>query len=112
MAFLLVSAGIPFMYRGLPCPYGASVLAATYLLTGGHLVVMRIVAMLMVLFMVDQGFYPHDMVLESQTWKKAIYAGGEFGADSLGLLAWGTSWFPELPTLVDRCVDGGQCGGC
>ncbi|KAK9391962.1 CDP-diacylglycerol-serine O-phosphatidyltransferase [Crotalus adamanteus] len=70
------SSGMPFMYRGLPCPYGASMVAATYFLTGGHLVAMRLMAIVMILFMVDQGFYPHDKVLESQAWKKAIFAGG------------------------------------
>ncbi|XP_026549984.1 transmembrane protein 269-like, partial [Notechis scutatus] len=70
------SSGMPFMYRGLPCPYGASMVAATYFLTGGHLVAMRLMAMVMILFMVDQGFYPHDKVLESQAWKKAIFGGG------------------------------------
>lgn len=66
------------MYRGLPCPYASSLLTGTYLLTGGNLVVLRIVAMIMILFMVDQGFYPHDKVLESQLWKKMVYAGGKF----------------------------------
>ncbi|XP_042334440.1 transmembrane protein 269 [Sceloporus undulatus] len=98
------SSGVPFMYRGLPCPYGASVLAATYLLTGGNLLVLRIVAMVMILFMVDQGFYPHDKVLESQLWKKVVYAGGVlmvlFSASSLAslyYLIWSTSYiiFPS-----------------
>lgn len=75
------------MYRGLPCPYGASMVAATYFLTGGHLVAMRLVAIVMILFMVDQGFYPHDKVLESQAWKKAIFAGGM------------SRVFPGLPNL-------------
>uniref|UniRef100_A0A8D0DZU8 cardiolipin synthase (CMP-forming) n=1 Tax=Salvator merianae TaxID=96440 RepID=A0A8D0DZU8_SALMN len=98
------SSGIPFTYRGLPCPYGASVLATTYLLTGGNLVVMRIVAMVMILFMVYQGFYPHDKVLESQFWKKVVFAGGVlmmlFSAShfaSLYYLIWSTSYiiFPR-----------------
>ncbi|KAM3824109.1 transmembrane protein 269 [Vipera latastei] len=70
------SSGTPFVYRGLPCPYGSSMVAATYFLTGGNLVAMRMVAIVMILLMVDQGFYPHDKVLESQAWKKAIFAGG------------------------------------
>ncbi|XP_069467036.1 transmembrane protein 269 isoform X2 [Ambystoma mexicanum] len=70
------SSGIPFMYRGLPCPYASSILACTSLLTGGHLVVLRTVAVIMILFMVDQGFYPHDKVLESQLWKKIVFAIG------------------------------------
>ncbi|CAI5783044.1 269 isoform X1 [Podarcis lilfordi] len=100
------SSGMPFMYRGLPCPYGASVLAATYLLTGGNLLVMRIIAMVMILFMVDQGFYPHDKVLESQPWKKAVFAGGilmvMFSATyfaSLYYLLWSSSYI-FFPTAL------------
>lgn len=66
------------MYRGLPCPYASSLLTGTYILTGGNLVLLRMIALVMILFMVDQGFYPHDKVLESQPWKKVVYAGGEF----------------------------------
>lgn len=39
---------------------------------------LRITAVAMILFMVSQGFYPHDRVLESQAWKKAVYAGGTY----------------------------------
>uniref|UniRef100_A0ACB8EEK8 Uncharacterized protein n=1 Tax=Sphaerodactylus townsendi TaxID=933632 RepID=A0ACB8EEK8_9SAUR len=81
------SSGIPFTYRGLPCPYGSSVLASTYLLTGGNLLVIRIVAMVMILFMVDRGCYPHDKVLESQAWKKVVYVGGEFPSGRRGRLS-------------------------
>ncbi|KAM8796375.1 transmembrane protein 269 [Eudromia elegans] len=70
------SSGIPFTYRGLPCPYASALLAGTSLLTGGHVVLLRVAAAVMILFMVDQGFYPHDKVLESQLWKKLVYAGG------------------------------------
>ncbi|XP_066493567.1 transmembrane protein 269 [Tiliqua scincoides] len=99
------SSGLPFVYRGLPCPYGASVLASICVLTGGSRVMMRIVAMVMVLFMVDQGFYPHDKVLESQAWKKLVYAGGVvalllsgFPMASLYYLAWSLSYifFPTV----------------
>ncbi|KAM9631006.1 transmembrane protein 269 isoform 1-T1 [Morphnus guianensis] len=69
-------AGIPFTYRGLPCPYASSLLAGTFLLTGGNVTLLRITAIVMILFMVDRGFYPHDKVLESQLWKKLVYAGG------------------------------------
>ncbi|XP_029433906.1 transmembrane protein 269 [Rhinatrema bivittatum] len=69
-------SGIPFMYRGLPCPYASCILACAFLLTGGSLVVLRTVAIVMILFMVDQGFYPHDKVLESQLWKKMVFLGG------------------------------------
>lgn len=77
-------AGIPFTYRGLPCPYASSLLAATFLLTGGNVALLRVTAAVMILFMVDRGFYPHDKVLESQFWKKMVYAGGEEGDRSEG----------------------------
>uniref|UniRef100_A0A8D2LC77 cardiolipin synthase (CMP-forming) n=2 Tax=Varanus komodoensis TaxID=61221 RepID=A0A8D2LC77_VARKO len=100
------SSGVPFMYRGLPCPYGASMLATTYLLTGGDRVATRAVALAMVLFMVDRGFYPHDKVLESQPWKKAVYAGGvlmvAFSASSFAsvyYLIWSTSYI-FFPTAL------------
>ncbi|NWR67243.1 TM269 protein, partial [Bucorvus abyssinicus] len=70
------STGIPFTYRGLPCPYASSLLAATFLLTEGNVALLRVTAAVMILFMVDRGFYPHDKVLESQFWKKMVYAGG------------------------------------
>lgn len=37
---------------------------------------LRVIAVAMILFMISQNFYPHDRVLESQAWKKAVYAGG------------------------------------
>ncbi|CAN2387958.1 CDP-alcohol phosphatidyltransferase [Pristimantis euphronides] len=70
------SSGIPFMYRGLPCPYASAILACASLLTGGHTVVLRAIAVIMILFMIDQGVYPHDKILESQLWKKMVFAGG------------------------------------
>ncbi|XP_074670075.1 transmembrane protein 269 isoform X2 [Strix aluco] len=73
------SSGIPFTYRGLPCPYASSLLAGTFLLTGGNVTLLRVTAVVMILFMVDRGFYPHDKVLESQLWKKLVYAGGKDG---------------------------------
>ncbi|XP_075046374.1 transmembrane protein 269 isoform X1 [Mixophyes fleayi] len=72
------TSGIPFMYRGLPCPYASAILACASLLTGSHLVVLRAIAVIMILFMIDQGFYPHDKILESQLWKKMVFAGGVF----------------------------------
>ncbi|XP_024239939.1 transmembrane protein 269 isoform X3 [Oncorhynchus tshawytscha] len=69
------SSGIPFMYRGLPCIYSSAILACLSLLTGGNMVILRVTAVAMILFMVNQGFYPHDRVLESQAWKKVVYAG-------------------------------------
>ncbi|XP_036802905.1 transmembrane protein 269 isoform X6 [Oncorhynchus mykiss] len=72
------SSGIPFMYRGLPCIYSSAILACLSLLTGGNMVILRVTAVAMILFMVNQGFYPHDRVLESQAWKKVVYAGEMF----------------------------------
>ncbi|XP_012690458.1 transmembrane protein 269 isoform X1 [Clupea harengus] len=70
------SSGIPFMYRGLPCIYSSAILACVSLLSGGNMVVLRVTAVAMILFMISQSFYPHDRVLESQAWKKVVYAGG------------------------------------
>lgn len=103
------SSGMPFMYRGLPCPYGASVVASTYFLTGGHLVAMRLIAIVMILFMVDQGFYSHDKVLESQLWKKVVFGVGvlallfhaSFPA-SIYFLIWSTSYI-FFPNALWRC---------
>ncbi|KAM9297019.1 transmembrane protein 269 [Gastrophryne carolinensis] len=72
------SSGVPFTYRGLPCLYASAILSCSSLLTGGHLVVLRTLAVIMILFMVDQGIYPHDKILESQAWKKMVFAGGVF----------------------------------
>ncbi|XP_074498574.1 transmembrane protein 269 isoform X2 [Sebastes fasciatus] len=70
------SSGIPFMYRGLPCIYSSGILASASLLSGENLAMLRVIAVAMILFMISQNFYPHDRVLESQAWKKAVYAGG------------------------------------
>ncbi|XP_040008873.1 transmembrane protein 269 isoform X2 [Xiphias gladius] len=70
------SSGIPFMYRGLPCIYSSAILASASLLSGGNMGVLRVIAVAMILFMISQNFYPHDRVLESQAWKKVVYAGG------------------------------------
>ncbi|KAE8594862.1 hypothetical protein XENTR_v10019825 [Xenopus tropicalis] len=70
------SSGIPFTYCGLPCPYASATLACASMLTGADLVVLRAIAIIMIFFMVDQGFYPHDKILESQLWKKAVFVGG------------------------------------
>uniref|UniRef100_A0A8C4KAY0 TM269 protein n=1 Tax=Dromaius novaehollandiae TaxID=8790 RepID=A0A8C4KAY0_DRONO len=103
------SSGVPFTYRGLPCPYASALLAGTYLLTGGHLTLLRVTATVMILFMVDQGFYPHDKVLESQLWKKVVYAGGvaavlfsPSSVLSLYYLAWSTSYI-FFPFAVWSC---------
>ncbi|XP_056896322.1 transmembrane protein 269 isoform X6 [Takifugu flavidus] len=70
------SSGIPFMYRGLPCIYSSAILSSASLLSGGNLALLRVLAMSMIIFMIRQTFYPHDRVLESQAWKKVVYAGG------------------------------------
>ncbi|KAM8831077.1 transmembrane protein 269 isoform 1-T2 [Synchiropus picturatus] len=70
------ASGIPFMYRGLPCTYSSAILASAALLSAESPVVLRAVAVAMILFMTRHNFYPHDRVLESQSWKKAVYAGG------------------------------------
>ncbi|KAK2825049.1 hypothetical protein Q7C36_018976 [Tachysurus vachellii] len=70
------SSGIPFMYRGLPCIYSSAILACLSLLTGGNMTVLRLTAVAMIVFMGSQTLYPHDRVLESQAWKKVVYAGG------------------------------------
>ncbi|XP_077368165.1 transmembrane protein 269 isoform X2 [Festucalex cinctus] len=70
------SSGIPFMYRGLPCIYSAAVLASASLLSGNNKAMLRVIAVAMIPFMISHTFYPHDRVLESQAWKKVVYAGG------------------------------------
>lgn len=74
---LLWFIGIPFVYRGLPCIYSSAILASASLLSGGNMTMLRVLAMAMILFMISQNFYPHDRVLESQAWKKVVYAGGK-----------------------------------
>ncbi|KAM6296232.1 transmembrane protein 269 [Aegotheles albertisi] len=93
------SSGIPFSYRGLPCPYASSLLASTFLLSEGNVTLLRITAGVMILFMVDRGLYPHDKVLESQLWKKLVYAGGVVAVlfspavvAPIYCLAWSTSY--------------------
>ncbi|NXK14431.1 TM269 protein, partial [Herpetotheres cachinnans] len=102
-------AGIPFTYRGLPCPYASSLLAGTFLLTGGNVTLLRVTAIVMILFMVDRGFYPHDKVLESQLWKKLVYAGGVVAVlfspaavASIYCLAWSTSYI-IFPFAIWSC---------
>ncbi|NXN31826.1 TM269 protein, partial [Nycticryphes semicollaris] len=103
------STGIPFTYRGLPCPYASSLLASTFLLTAGNVTLLRIAATVMVLFMVNRGLYPHDKVLESQHWKKLVYAGGVVAVlflpatvASVYCLAWSTSYI-IFPFAVWSC---------
>ncbi|XP_037665728.1 transmembrane protein 269 [Choloepus didactylus] len=68
--------GIPFTYKGLPCPYASCVLASTSLLTKGNTFILCCMAPLMILFMMDQSYYPQDEILESENWKKMVYLGG------------------------------------
>ncbi|KAK3547532.1 hypothetical protein QTP86_021516, partial [Hemibagrus guttatus] len=70
------SSGIPFMYRGLPCIYSSAILSCLSLLTGGNMAILRFTALAMIIFMGSHTLYPHDRVLESQAWKKIVYAGG------------------------------------
>lgn len=65
------------MYRGLPCIYSSAILASASLLSGGNMSLLRVIAIAMIIFMISHTFYPHDRVLESQAWKKVVYAGGK-----------------------------------
>lgn len=65
------------MYCGLPCIYSSAILSSASLLSGGSMALLRVLAMAMIIFMIRQTFYPHDRVLESQAWKKVVYAGGK-----------------------------------
>ncbi|XP_026867763.1 transmembrane protein 269 isoform X2 [Electrophorus electricus] len=103
------SSGIPFMYCGLPCIYSSAILACASLLTGGNVAVLRITAVAMILFMVSQNFYPHDRVLESQAWKKVVYAGGvvmvfcsSFPPACVYYLLWSVSYI-LFPTTLWSC---------
>ncbi|KAM9521367.1 transmembrane protein 269 isoform 2-T2 [Guaruba guarouba] len=103
------SSGIPFTYRGLPCPYASSLLAGTFLLSGGNVTLLRVTAGIMIFFMLDQGFYPHDKVLESQLWKKVVYAGGVAAVlfspatvASIYCLAWSMSYI-VFPFAIWSC---------
>ncbi|XP_061299410.1 transmembrane protein 269-like isoform X2 [Pezoporus flaviventris] len=102
-------AGIPFTYRGLPCPYASSLLASTFLLSGGNAALLRVTAGIMILFMLDRGCYPHDKVLESQLWKKVVYAGGVAAVlfspatvASIYCLAWSMSYI-VFPFAIWSC---------
>ncbi|XP_019499265.1 PREDICTED: transmembrane protein 269 [Hipposideros armiger] len=99
------SAGIPFTYKGLPCPYASCVLASTSLLTKGNTFILSCMASLMILFMIDQSYYPHDEILESENWKKMVYLGGvvmlllcPFPLTAFYCLVWSLSYifFPDV----------------
>ncbi|XP_006153784.1 transmembrane protein 269 [Tupaia chinensis] len=98
------STGVPLTYKGLPCPYASCVLASTSLLTKGNTFILCCMASLMILFMMDQSYYPHDKILESENWKKMVYLGGvimlfvsPFSLTAFYCLIWSLSYifFPD-----------------
>ncbi|XP_029013166.1 transmembrane protein 269 [Betta splendens] len=105
------SSGIPFMYRGLPCIYSSAILSSASLLSGANMAVLRVIAVAMILFMIRQNFYPHDRVLESQAWKKVVYAGGvvmlfcsSFSPACIYYLLWSVSYILFPTSLWSRKV--------
>nr|KAF6383944.1 transmembrane protein 269 [Pipistrellus kuhlii] len=95
----------PFTYKGLPCSYASCVLASTSILTKGNTLILSCMASLMILFMMDQSYYPHDEILESENWKKIIYLGGvtmllfsPFSLIAFYCLTWSLSYifFPDV----------------
>ncbi|XP_074883810.1 transmembrane protein 269 isoform X3 [Buteo buteo] len=77
--------------------------------SGGNITLLRVTAIIMILFMVDRGFYPHDKVLESQLWKKLVYAGGVAAVlfspavvASIYCLAWSMSYI-IFPFAIWSC---------
>ncbi|XP_077929408.1 transmembrane protein 269 isoform X1 [Halichoerus grypus] len=98
------TADAQLTYRGLPCRYASCVLASTSLLTKGNTFILSCMASLMVLFMMDQSYYPHDEILESENWKKLVYLGGAimlllspFSLTAFYCLLWSLSYifFPD-----------------
>ncbi|XP_062046048.1 transmembrane protein 269 [Lepus europaeus] len=98
------TGGAPVSYKGLPCPYASCVLASTSLLTKGNTFILGCMASLMILFMIDQSSYPHDEILESESWKKVVYMGGvimmffsPFSLTAFYCLLWSLSYifFPD-----------------
>ncbi|XP_053068567.1 uncharacterized protein C1orf50 homolog isoform X3 [Acinonyx jubatus] len=98
------STGVPFTYKGLPCRYASCVLASTCLLTKGNTFILSCMASLMILFMMDQSYYPRDEILGSENWKKLIYLGGvimllvsPFSLTAFYCLMWSLSYifFPD-----------------
>ncbi|XP_012784293.2 transmembrane protein 269 isoform X1 [Ochotona princeps] len=90
--------------KGLPCPYASCVLASTSLLTKGNTFILCCMASLLILFMIDQSYYPHDEILESESWKKAVFLGGvillffsPFSLTAFYCLLWSLSYifFPD-----------------
>ncbi|XP_016060627.1 PREDICTED: CDP-diacylglycerol--serine O-phosphatidyltransferase [Miniopterus natalensis] len=98
------SAGLSLTHKGLPCSYASCVLASTSLLTKGNTFILFCMASLMILFMMDQSYYPHDEILESENWKKVVYLGGvimllfsPFSLTAFYCLMWSLSYifFPD-----------------
>nr|XP_014992656.2 transmembrane protein 269 isoform X1 [Macaca mulatta] len=82
------SPGVPSTYKGLPCPYASCILASTSLLTKGNRFILCCMASLMILFMMDQSYYPYDKILESENWKKLVYMGGDICYNSPERRSW------------------------
>uniref|UniRef100_A0A452VJD1 Transmembrane protein 269 n=1 Tax=Ursus maritimus TaxID=29073 RepID=A0A452VJD1_URSMA len=98
------STGAQLTHKGLPCRYASCVLASTSLLTKGNTFILSCMASLMILFMMDQSYYPHDEILESENWKKLVYLGGiillllsPFSLTAFYCLLWSLSYifFPD-----------------
>ncbi|XP_010632442.1 transmembrane protein 269 isoform X2 [Fukomys damarensis] len=105
------SSGVPFSYKGLPCPYASCVLASISLLTKGNTFILCCMASLMILFMTDQSYYPRDDVLESENWKKVVYVGGvimlffsPFSLTAFYCLMWSLSYIFFLDALWGRAA--------
>ncbi|XP_076840185.1 transmembrane protein 269 isoform X3 [Brachyhypopomus gauderio] len=91
------------------CFFSSAILSCASLLTGGNMAMLRITAVAMILFMVSQTIYPHDRVLESQAWKKVVYAGGvvmvfysSFPPACVYYLLWSISYI-LFPTTLWSC---------
>ncbi|XP_005410677.1 PREDICTED: uncharacterized protein LOC102015763 isoform X2 [Chinchilla lanigera] len=107
------SSGVPFSYKGLPCSYASCVLASISLLTKGSTFILCLMASLMILFMVDQSYYPRDDVLESENWKKVVYVAGvvmlffsPFTLTAFYCLLWSLSYifFPDALWGRTLCI--------
>ncbi|EPQ07663.1 hypothetical protein D623_10016784 [Myotis brandtii] len=107
------TSGLSFTYKGLPCPYASCVLASTSLLTKGNRFILSCMASLMILFMMDQSYYPHDEILESENWKKIVYLGGviilffsPFSIIAFYCLMWSLSYifFPDVLWGKTECL--------
>uniref|UniRef100_A0A3Q3IN07 Uncharacterized protein n=1 Tax=Monopterus albus TaxID=43700 RepID=A0A3Q3IN07_MONAL len=72
-----------------------SLLLRTPDLLDNILIYSSVIAVAMILFMISQTFYPHDRVLESQAWKKVVYAGGYLLWDTSSQVS-GHIWFFSL----------------